>query len=272
MKISVYGSTGFIGSVFSSRYSDDVLKIDRESRKPESNEILYLISTTTNYNVYESLTMDVDVNLRVLMEVLEECKDKDITFNYISTGFVYGNNIIDAKEEDYCNPKGFYSITKRAAEMLLVSFCETFDVKYRIIRLANVYGTEDTENTGKKNALGFLINLLKQDKEITLYDGGDVLRDYMHIDDVCAAIKLITEKGETNTIYNVASGNQMKFKEIIMLAKNQLNSNSELTSVEAPEFYKQVQAKNFTLNTDKFKKLGFKEKLSINEGIKLLCH
>ena len=78
--------------------------------------------------------------------------------------------------------------------MLLISFCETFNVKYRILRLANVYGTEDNETTGKKNALGFLIGLLKENKAINLYDGGDVLRDYMHVEDICSAIKLVMEK------------------------------------------------------------------------------
>jgi nucleoside-diphosphate-sugar epimerase len=271
MKISVYGGTGFIGSVFCRKYADEVIKIKREARKPESNEILYFISTTSNYNVLESVRVDVDVNLSVLMEVLENCKDKGIVFNYISTGFVYGNDIINAAETDYCNPSGFYSITKRAAEMLIISFCETFDVKYRILRLANVYGTEDIESSGKKNALGFLIGLLKKNKEISLYDGGDVLRDYLHVEDVCAAIKLVMEKGCLNSIYNIASGKPKKFYDVIMMAKQYVGSNSNIVSIEAPAFYKMAQAKNFSLNVDRLKSLGFEEKILLEEGVKLLC-
>jgi len=271
MTISIYGGTGFIGGTFCRLYTDVIKRVEREARAPESNEILYFVSTTSNYNILESTRMDVDVNLVVLMEVLAECKNKDIVFNYVSSGFVYGNDIIDAKEEDHCEPSGFYSITKRAAEMLLISFCETFDVKYRIFRLANVYGTEDKEVSGKKNALGFLMNLLKENKELTLYDGGDVLRDYLHVDDVCRAIKLVMEKGELNTIYNIASGKPYKFYDIISKAKEYLGSSSKITAIDAPEFYKKVQAKNFSLNVDKLKRLGFEEKISIDEGVKLLC-
>lgn len=272
MKISVYGSTGFIGGVFCKNYPEQVLRIDRESRKPESEQILYLISTTSNYNIFESLKVDIDVNLSVLMEVLETCKDKDIVLNFISSGFVYGNDIINATEGDNCNPGGFYSITKRAAEMLLISFCETFNVKYRILRLANVYGTEDIEKSGKKNALGYLVGQLKENKELQLYYGGDVLRDYMHVEDICSAIKLIIDKGEKNQIYNIASGKPKNFYDIIMLARKYLGSSSKIASIDPPEFYQQVQAKNFSLNTSKLKSLGFEEKISIENGLKLLCH
>lgn len=156
--------------------------------------------------------------------------------------------------------------------MLLVSFCETFNVKYRILRLANVYGTEDNETTGRKNALGFLIGLLKENKTISLYDGGDVLRDYMHVEDICSAIKLVMEKGETNSIYNIASGKPKKFYDIILLAKQYIGSNSNITPIEAPAFYKLAQVKNFSLNVSKLKHLGFEETIPLEQGIKLLCH
>jgi len=271
MRISVFGGTGFIGGSFCRLYPEEIIRIPRDERVPESNDILYFISTTSNYNILDSTSLDVDVNLRVLMEVLAECKNKDIVFNYISSGFVYGNDIIDAKESDPCQPNGFYSITKRTAEMLLISFCETFDVRYRILRLANVYGTEDTEMSGKKNALGFLMSQLKENKELSLYDGGDVLRDYLHVDDVCRGLKLVMEKGEVNSIYNIASGKPIKFYDIINFAKNYLNSTSEIKAIEPPDFYKRVQAKNFSVNVEKLKALGFEEKISIEEGVKLLC-
>ncbi len=270
-KVSVYGGTGFIGGSYCRLYADEVINIERDSRKPLTDEILYFISTTSNYNVLESLHLDVNVNLTVMLEVLEHCKDKNITFNYISSGFVYGNDIINAKEDDYCDPKGFYSITKRAAEMLLVSFCETFNMNYRILRIANVYGTEDEDAGGKKNALGHLVNQLKQNNEISLYDGGDVLRDYLHVDDISRAINLVLTKGDLNTIYNIASGKPKKFFDIIMYAKNHLKSNSEIKAIVPPDLYKKVQAKNFSLNIEKLKKLGFEEKMSIEEGLELLC-
>ena len=77
-KISVYGSSGFIGRKFVEMY-DDVIKIPKNQRKPETNDILYFISTTHNYHVHDDVTLDVKTNLEVLCEVLNYCKSKNIT-------------------------------------------------------------------------------------------------------------------------------------------------------------------------------------------------
>ena len=113
---NVFGATGYVGSTFCNMYSSEVIRQDREDRIPKSNNILYLISTTDNYNVHSNITLDVDTNLRVLCEVLEHCKKEDIVFNFISSWFVYGTVDLPATEESSCNPTGFYSITKKAAE------------------------------------------------------------------------------------------------------------------------------------------------------------
>ena len=44
--ISVYGSSGFIGSRFCEMYPKDVIRMPRDKRSPESDELLYFISTT----------------------------------------------------------------------------------------------------------------------------------------------------------------------------------------------------------------------------------
>ena len=103
-KLSVYGATGFIGGTFCDLYPDEVIKVPREERKPESKDIIYFISTTTNSHVFNDLHIDVDTNLTVLTDVLEHCEDKDITFNFVSSAFVYGTDVIDAKEDDPCEP------------------------------------------------------------------------------------------------------------------------------------------------------------------------
>ena len=269
-KISVYGSTGFIGGTFCNLFLDDVIRIPREQRKPQSNNILYLISTTTNHNMLTDLVIDVDVNLRVLLETLDHCKNNKLTFNYISTGFVYGLDIIDAKETDFCNPKGFYSITKRTAEQLVISFCEVNEVNYRIMRIANVYGHDKTISS-KKNVLGFLSRLMRENKNITLYNNGDDLRDYMHVIDVCRALKIVIDKGELNSIYNIASGNPLPFREILKIIKDKIGSQSKFISTPTPRFNQLSIPKNFSLNVDKLKSLNFVPSITLNEGLQNFC-
>lgn len=268
--ISVYGGTGFIGGEFSKIFYSDIIKIGREERKPQSKNILYFISTTSNYNVKEDLHLDINTNLNLLMEVLQYCKSEDITFNFVSSGFVYGSDIINARETDIPDPKGFYSITKRTAEQLLISFCETFGCKYRIFRLSNVYGTDKTVSP-KKNVLAFLIDKMKKDEDIQIYEGGMVYRDYMHVIDYANLIKILMDKSEVNQIYNVGYGHPMYFYDILKLSKDILGSKSKFISVDTPDFYKKVQCKNFYLNLDKISKYNFMPQITIENGIKELC-
>jgi len=269
--LSVFGSTGYIGNTFCELFPDRIAKIPREDRNFDSKDVLYFISTTTNQNVFKDLHVDIDTNLSLFVDVLSKCKDRDVVFNFVSSGFVYGNDVIDAKETDCCNPTGFYSITKRTAEQLLISYCQTFGIKYRIIRIGNVYGLDKTVTPGK-NVLGYMISLLKKNHPIKLFDGGDYLKDYMSVNDVCKAIDLVLKKGELNEIYNIASGTSQTFRSIITTARDILGSQSELIDVPMPDNQKHIQVKNMTLNIEKLQTLGFSCDMSFYQGLQTLCH
>ena len=103
-KLSVYGATGFIGGTFCDLYPDEVIKIPREEREPQSKDIIYFISTTTNSHVFKDLHKDVDTNLTVLMDVLEHCKDEDLTFKFVSSAFVYGTDVIAGEKKESYDP------------------------------------------------------------------------------------------------------------------------------------------------------------------------
>jgi UDP-glucose 4-epimerase len=193
MEINVLGGYGFIGGRYC-KMTPNVIKNEKYDYQVKSNNILYFISTVHNYNVFTQPYLDIGTNLTTLIKTLETCRDKDLTFNFISSWFVYGDVPLPAKEDSYCDPKGFYSITKRTAEQLLISYCQTFNLKYRILRLGNVLGETDSKVSAKKNALQYLINELKVGNDINLYDGGNVYRDYIYIDDVVNAINLVIKE------------------------------------------------------------------------------
>ena len=271
MKLSIYGSTGFIGKNFLKMYPSNI-QIKRGDLKPETQDILYFISTVHNYNVFEDLTKDVKVNLELLCKVLENCKSNNLTFNFISSWFVYGKIItLPVNETQICNPKGFYSITKKCAEDLLISFCNTFGVNYRIIRLCNVLGKGDKGASSKKNAITWMINRIKENKPIDLYDQGEVYRDFLHVYDVCKAIELICKKGNKNEIFNVSSGKPTKIKYLIELSKKITNSTSKINYIDQPEFHSKVQNKDFWMENNKIKKLGFNQEISLEKIVEELC-
>lgn len=255
--ISVFGGRGFIGSEFC-KDRPDVIIHAREDYKPSSAEVLYFISTTDNYNVFTDPLLDIETNLATLIKVLQNCK-AGTTFNFVSTYFVYGE-AVPGKEDGACKPKGFYSITKYAAELLLISYCKTQGHNYRILRLANVVGKSDKGVSKKKNALQYLIQKLKTNEPIQLYSGGRFLRDYIHVEDVVHAMDLVLTKGALNEIYNIGNGKPVIFGDFINYARQQLNSSSEVTSIAPTEFHRTVQVDSVYMDTRKLDKLGFSPK------------
>jgi nucleoside-diphosphate-sugar epimerase len=274
--ISVFGSTGFIGGRFCELYPEQSIKISRNDYSSKSSEILYFISTIDNYNIHQDLHVDVDTNLSILMSMLENIdrEDPNLVINFVSSWFVYGKNSEMPFKEDtsYCNPTGFYSITKRCAEQMLISFCETFNIKYRIFRLANVLGEQDQKISRKKNAVQFLIKQAVHGEELLLYNGGNAIRDYIYVDDVCDAIKHCIDNAPVDEIINIGMGEPSKLVDVINKAMEEADSKSKVTVIKPPHFHDVVQVEHSYLDVSKLKSYGYSCKYTIDEIVTKLIN
>lgn len=274
MDLTVYGASGFVGGAYLERFSnlDNIWTPPRWSRRPDpykTTDMLYLISTTHNYNVFTDPTLDVNTNLLVFTQTLDSWKrlNPEGTFNFVSSWFVYGDGGYDryspADEDCPCYPKGFYSITKYAAEQLLVSFAETFGLKYRILRLCNILGPEDKNVSAQKNALQYLLNKMKAGEPVDIYEKGDFYRNYMDIEDCVEAIRLVMLDGDMNTVYNIGTDPPVHFMDAINYIHQATGERSQINFIPQKEFHKKVQAKSFAMNCDKLYALGYAPKNTI---------
>lgn len=269
---SVYGGFGFVLGEFCRIFKDEVIRIEKNDVVPQTPHVLYGISTTDNYNVFDSPTLDIETNLLRFMEVLSACHTKfgkALEFILVSSWFVYGMSGDDKLDEDSpCNPKGFYSITARAREELLISYCETFGIKYKILRLANVLGAKDRKVSRKKNALQYLIQRLLQNETIELYDNGEFYRDYIDVRDCAVAMKLAMESELPYAIYNISNGVSQKFRDIIDFAVEYSGSKSlVMDKMDKPEFHSVVQSKNVFLSNRRLGETGYLPKYPIQETL-----
>ena len=272
-KIQIFGGHGYIGSNYAKLTPGCIINDKHDYSVDKSvTDIVYFISTISNYNVLTNPYVDIETNLILLMKILEQCKNTNITFNFISSWFVYGDTCVPADENSNCNPKGFYSITKRSAEQLLTSFCETFNIRYRILRLANVVGGRDPKASAQKNALTFMINELKAGRPVKLYDDGNLYRDYIHNDDVAQAINLILNRAETNQIYNISNGVPYLFKDIIYKAHSLMANPGQINNIPIPKFHRTVQVHSMWMKNDKIKKLGYVPNYDLDRIVKDLVN
>lgn len=271
-KISLYGA-GFIGSHFAGKYPDEVVVMDRNARYSKTDNILYMISTVHNYHPKDlDFHTDIDTNLSHFMSVIEANHEKDFVFNLISTWFVYDGSHIPADEDDKTNQRGFYSITAKAREQMLISYCETFGKKYRILRLGNVIGVGDKKVSRRKNALQHMIKELAQGRDVDyLYEGG-AIRDFIDVRDCTSAIKIILEDGGLNEIYNVANGEGINVNDLVDVAHRETAWRSTVKKIPVPEFHKAVQTPKIVLNIKKLKNLGYVKQHDIKTVVKELVH
>jgi len=282
--VNVFGGYGFVGSEYCN-VAKGWIKNYRDNYQVRSANCVYFISTVDNYNVHVDSLLDINTNLVVLVKVLDEYRKyvketgEKGTFNFVSSWFVYGKDSGFGEgsrgipETDSCDPKGFYSITKRCAEQLLMSYCETFDLNYRILRLANVLGKEDKKVSAKKNALQYLLGELKANRPVDLYDSGYFYRDYIDVRDCARAIDLCVRTGEQNSIYNIGNGTGIIFRDIIRYARDAMDSGSEIRTIEQKEFHKKVQSsRSFFMDNTKLRELGYRPEYSIQQTIDDIIH
>ena len=278
--VNVFGGYGFVGSEYCKISKQDCIKNDRDNYQVQSANCVYFISTVDNYNIHIDSLLDINTNLIVLVKVLDEYRNyvketgEKGCFNFISSWFVYGKDSgfgEDSRgipETDSCDPKGFYSITKRCAEQLLMSYCETFDLNYRILRLANVLGAEDKKVSSKKNAVQYLLGEIAANKPVDLYDGGHFYRDYIDVRDCARAMDLVINNGELNSIYNIGNGKGINFRDIIRYARDAMESGSEIRTIEQKEFHKKVQSsRSFFMDNTKLMALGYRPEYFIQQTI-----
>jgi len=265
--VNIFGA-GFVGGEYRNQYP--CIVNSREDYTPKTNNILYMISTIHNYHVFDDPFIDIDTNLVTLIKVLDQSRKKygsDFVFNFVSSWFVYGDVSIPVMETSVCKPKGFYSITKKTAEDLLISYCETFKINYRILRLANIIGPQDKKVSDKKNALQYLIQRLKNNEEIKLYNGGNFFRDYIDVVDAVRAIHLVLNYGQFNDIYNISNGTALLYKDLIDYVVDKTKTSSKIINIEPSDFHKIVQVKSMVIDNTKLKALGYSPSLSIQQSL-----
>ena len=278
--VDAFGGKGFVGSEFIRTTKTPWIANDRDNYAVRSDNVVYFISTVDNYNVHRDSLLDINTNLVVLMKVLDSFRSYSEKtgnkgcFNFISSWFVYGQDSGFGEgsrgipETDPCDPKGFYSITKRCAEQLLMSYCETFNLNYRILRLANVLGKEDKKVSAKKNALQYLLGELTANRPVDLYDSGYFYRDYIDVRDCARAIDLVVNSGEFNSVYNVGNGKPIIFRDVIRYARDAMDSASELRTIEQKEFHKKVQSsRSFYMDNTKLRDLGYRPEYTIQQTV-----
>jgi len=295
----VTGGLGFIGSNFilqllSKNLDYKIINLDAElygsnhknlEDVTNSGNYRYVKGDITNSSLLEELVSDSDIvvnfaaesfvdrsisnaepffksNVEGVFKLLEIVRSKKKTIVQISTDEVFGSMKMNSANEDTrFNPSSPYSATKAAAELLVNSYHITYDCNTIITRCTNNYGPRQFPEKLIPKVIMRAMNNMK----IPIYGNGKNIRDWLFVDDHCAAILKVIEKGKSGESYNVSANNEIDNLTIVRKTLELMDKPEDLI-----EYVEDRPGHDFrySMNSTKIRShLGWSEKISFESGL-----
>ena len=248
-RLVVTGGMGFIGSCFVRRRlatgEDDVVVVDKLTYSGNPNNLreykddphlTFVKGDVCDRDLMDCVTKDADAVVHFAAEthvdrsildagtfvttdvvgtwsILEACRKAGVDrLLHISTDEVYGEaEGTPCPEEAPLNPKSPYAASKAGADRLAFSYHATYGLPVVISRCTNNYGPY--QHPEKLIPL-FVTNAL-EDRPLPMYGSGANTRDWIHVDDHCAALDLLlTAKGIEGEVFNVGASEERSVVQI----------------------------------------------------------
>lgn len=212
---------------------------------------------------YPDLYVNVDLN--GTQNVLDAARAAGGVGNFVlaSTSSVYGNTTqIPFVETDACDrPLQPYAAAKRAAEILGYTYSYLFGQNFTVLRFFTVYGPN-----GRPDMMAYLLaDSIAKGREIPLYDGGNMYRDWTFVDDTVSGIVAALDRPLGYEIINLGRGEPVLLRDFVELMEELIGRKANL--VNTPRL-----AADFARNEADISKarrlLGYDPQVSVVEGVR----
>lgn len=204
-----------VHEIFEQHRPDAVVNFAAESHVDRSIEspLLFLMTNTIGTGV-----------------LLEACRKYGVLrFHQVSTDEVYGDLPLDRPdlfftEETPIHTSSPYSASKASADLLAISYARTFGLPVSLSRCSNNYGPFQFP----EKLIPLMIINAKNEKPLPVYGKGENVRDWLYVDDHCAAIDLILRKGRNGSIYNIGGHNEKTNLEVVKMILQEMGKSERL--------------------------------------------
>jgi len=205
----------------------------------------------------------MDSNLVGFLNILELCRqNKTEGFIYASSSSVYGENkkIPFSIQDRVDKPISLYAASKKANELIAHSYSHLYGIHTTGLRFFTVYGP-----WGRPDMAYYIFTKkILNGEPISVFNNGNMKRDFTFIDDIILGTKAAIEKNYSFEIFNLGNNKSVNLLDFIKTIENKLNKKAiinfqPMQSGDVKETYADI--------SESEEKLGFKPKISINEGI-----
>ena len=225
--------------------------------------IIHLAAMTDVKLCQDNPKLCYEINVLGTQNLLEIARTQKIKFIFLSTSHVYGDSSKQKiSESDPKNPTSIYSTSKLAGELLCESYSKSYGLDISIIRLFSVYGPNEPSYKVTSEMISQLLN-----KKIVRLGNLSPKRDFIYIQDAVLAIKIILEKSRGFNSYNIGSEKSHSIMDLYNILKKITSSSTPIKSIKSNS--RKYDAKDIISNSSKIKKLGWKPKITLEEGMAL---
>ena len=247
---------------------DLTIKKDIDIALKNIDTIIHCAAINGTKNFYKKPSLVLDVGVKGLINLVDCCKNKKINNFFIaSSSEVYHlpekiptNEKVKLIIPDVFNPRYSYAGSKIFSELYAIHNCSKIFKRTVIFRPHNVYGA----NMGYDHVIPELIIKIKKKGFILDVQGtGEETRSFINIEDFIRAFDLLLKKGKNLNIYNIGTKERVTVKKLTKIILKNLKSKKLIK-------YRKL-AKGGTRHRcpdiNKISKLGFKQKIKLQEGI-----
>lgn len=162
--------------------------------------------------------------------LMDACRKYGITrYHQVSTDEVYGDLPLDRPdlfftETTPIHTSSPYSASKASADLLVLAYHRTFKLPVSITRCSNNYGPYHFP----EKLIPLIISRALADEPLPVYGKGENVRDWLYVEDHCAAIDLVMRKGRVGEVYNIGGHNEKSNLEVVKTILKQLQKPESL--------------------------------------------
>ena len=229
--------------------------------------VFHLVHATTPQLANQDMVGDVQrsiVSSLVLLDISRRLGVKRIVF-VSSGGVVYGPaELIPTPETAPTDPISAYGVSKLAIEKYLALYEHLHGLDYRVLRVANPFGPFQLPHKNQ-GIVAALISRALNDESIDIWGDGTVVRDYIFVGDVIAALAAAATDQSGTRIFNIGTGQGRSLREVIAAIERQLGQTVQIEWKPA----RPVDVPTSVMAVDRAREvLGWVPKTSFEEGLR----
>ena len=188
-------------------------------------------------------------------------------FHQVSTDEVYGDLPLDRPdllfvESTPLRASSPYSASKAAADLLVGAYVRTFQLPATISRCSNTYGPYQFP----EKLIPLMIARAMAHQPLPVYGKGENIRDWLYVEDHCAAVDSIIRRGKAGETYNIGGHNERSNLDVVKTILRELGETESLITFVADRPGHDLR---YAIDPEKIRReLGWQPATSFQDGIR----